>query len=102
MQQGIKLKVHVVGFDVGDKEKQQLMCIAKAGNGKYFAANNAEQLKGALTEVKQEMVKRVEMPPPPPVVAQTPPPPPTPEKKVIKIAGPGTIKISALWHLAGS
>ncbi|KAB2934430.1 MAG: VWA domain-containing protein [Candidatus Contendobacter sp.] len=93
LQQGIKLKVHVVGFDVGDKEKQQLTCIAKAGNGKYFAANNAEQLKGALTEVKQEVVKKVEAPPPPPVVAQTPPPPPTPEKKVIKIASPGTIKI---------
>ncbi len=76
LQQGIKLKVHVVGFDVGDKEKQQLMCIAKAGNGKYFAANNAEQLKGALTEVKQEVVKRVEMPPSPA---------PVPEKKIVKI-----------------
>lgn len=61
LQQGIKLKVHVVGFDVGDKEKQQLMCIAQAGKGKYFAANNAEQLKGALTEVKQEVVKKVEI-----------------------------------------
>ncbi|MDG4548808.1 MAG: VWA domain-containing protein [Candidatus Contendobacter sp.] len=76
LQQGIKLKVHVVGFDVGDNEKQQLMCIAQAGKGKYFAANNAEQLKSALTEVKQEVVKRVEMPPPPT---------PVPEKKIVKI-----------------
>jgi hypothetical protein len=76
LQQGIKLKVHVVGFDVGDKEKQQLMCIAKVGNGKYFAANNAEQLKDALTEVKQEVVKKIEAPPLPP---------PAPEKKVVKI-----------------
>ena len=93
LQQGIKLKVHVVGFDVGDKEKQQLMCIAKAGNGKYFAANNAEQLKEALTEVKQEVVKKIEVPPAP-IVAQAPVPP-APEKKVIKIQR-GSISIPNL------
>ncbi len=92
VQQGVKLKVHVVGFDVAEKEQQQLMCIAKAGNGRYFTAHNAEQLKDALTEVKQEVVKKVELLPPPPVVAQTPPPPPAPEKKVVKLAL-GTIKI---------
>ena len=52
------------------------MCIAKAGNGKYFAAKNAEQLKGALTEVKQEVVKKIEAPSLPPLA---------PEKKVVKI-----------------
>ncbi|MDS4026285.1 MAG: VWA domain-containing protein [Candidatus Contendobacter sp.] len=92
VQQGVKLKVHVVGFDVAEKEQQQLMCIAKAGNGRYFTANNAEQLKDALTEVKQEVVKKVELPPPPPVVAQTPPSP-APEKKVVKMPALGTIKI---------
>lgn len=61
LQQGIKLKVHVVGFDVAEKEQQQLMCIAKAGNGRYFTANNAEQLKDALTEVKQEVVKKIDV-----------------------------------------
>lgn len=76
LRQGVKLKVHVVGFDVGDKEKQQLMCIAQAGNGKYFAANNAEQLKDALSEVKQEVVKKAETPPPPT---------PAPDKKTVKI-----------------
>ncbi|MDS4031860.1 MAG: VWA domain-containing protein [Candidatus Contendobacter sp.] len=68
LQQGIRLKVHVVGFDVGDKEKQQLVCIAQAGQGKYFTANNAEQLKGALTEVKQEVVKKIEAQPVQPLV----------------------------------
>ncbi|MEI2783295.1 MAG: VWA domain-containing protein [Candidatus Competibacter sp.] len=92
VQQGVKLKVHVVGFDVAEKEQQQLMCIAKAGNGRYFTAHNAEQLKDALTEVKQEVVKKVELPPPPPVVAQTPPP--APEKKVVNLGSLlGTIKI---------
>ncbi len=87
VQQGVKLKVHVVGFDVAKKEQQQLICIAKAGNGKYFTANNAEQLKDALTEVKQEVVKKIETPPKKPEV--------TISQKVIKVQRPeiGTIEI---------
>lgn len=88
LQQGIKLKVHVVGFDVTDKEKQQLICIADAGGGKYFGARNAEQLKGALAEVKKEVVQKAEVKPQP-----VTPQPAIPEKKVIKIAGPGKIEI---------
>ncbi len=87
VQQGVKLKVHVVGFDVAKKEQQQLMCIAKAGNGKYFTANNAEQLKNALTEVKQEVVKKIEAQPREPEV--------TISQKVIKVQRPeiGMIEI---------
>lgn len=58
--QGINVKVHVVGFDVGEKEKKQLSCIAEAGGGRYYTANNADQLKEALTEVKEEAVAQVE------------------------------------------
>lgn len=54
--QGINVKVHVVGFDVGEKEKKQLSCIAEAGGGRYYTANNADQLKEALAEVKEEAV----------------------------------------------
>jgi len=61
-EKGIKVKVHVVGFDVGDKEKEQLSCIAEAGEGKYFTAKNANQLKGALAEVKEEVIQKVEAP----------------------------------------
>ncbi|MFQ5458764.1 MAG: LCCL domain-containing protein, partial [Myxococcota bacterium] len=68
-QQGIKVRVHVVGFDVGTEERAQLNCIAEAGEGRYFNADNAQQLAQALTEVKREIVA----PPPPP------PPPPAPE-----------------------
>ena len=93
VQQGIKFKVNVVGFDVKDKEKQQLLCIAKAGNGKYFRADNAEQLKGALTEVKREVVKKIE------VSAVTP------EKvvneKVIKINRPATGNLEIVNHVSG-
>lgn len=62
---GVKVRVHVVGFDVNQDEREQLVCIAEAGGGKYFSADNTEQLQQALTEVKQEVVKKVEQPPPP-------------------------------------
>jgi hypothetical protein len=55
-EKGINVKVHVVGFDVGQKEKEQLSCIAEAGGGRYYTANNADQLKQALSEVKEEVV----------------------------------------------
>ncbi|MCP5459647.1 MAG: VWA domain-containing protein [Gammaproteobacteria bacterium] len=70
-QQGIKIKVHVVGFDVNQDEKEQLVCIAEAGGGRYFSADNTAQLQDALTEVKQEVVKAT-------VAAPPPPPPPKP------------------------
>ena len=57
---GIKLKTHVIGFDVTDEEKQQLACIAEAGGGKYFTAKSADQLKLALGEVKREVVEKTE------------------------------------------
>ena len=62
----IKPRVHVVCFDVGAKERAQLECIPKMGNGKYFSAANAGELKKAIAEVKQ--------------VAQAAPKPPKPKK----------------------
>jgi Mg-chelatase subunit ChlD len=64
--QGIKVKVHVVGFGVTREEQAQLSCIAEAGQGKYFTARDANQLKAALSEVKQAVVQKVVAPPPPP------------------------------------
>lgn len=75
---GVNLRIHVVGFDVAPDETQQLNCIAKEGKGKYFAANNAEQLVTALAEVRKEVATPPPPPPPPVKVAQTPPPPPKP------------------------
>ena len=51
---GIKVRVHVVGFDVNAEEREQLVCIAEAGGGKYFSAESTDQLKVALTEVVKE------------------------------------------------
>jgi hypothetical protein len=57
---GIDFTMHVVGFDVNEEERKQLACIADAGGGRYFSAQNAMQLKEAFEEVKAEVVKKVE------------------------------------------
>jgi Mg-chelatase subunit ChlD len=75
---GVNLRIHVVGLDVAPDETQQLNCIAKEGKGKYFAANNAEQLVTALAEVRKEVVAPPPPPPAPVKVAQISPPPPQP------------------------
>lgn len=56
-KEGVDTRVHVVGFDVNAEAKEQLECIAEKGNGKYFAASNAQGLKDALGEVKEEVKK---------------------------------------------
>lgn len=59
-EQGIKVKVHVVGFDVNKDERDQLMCIAEAGGGKYFTAQNAGELTDALMEVRKAVIAEVQ------------------------------------------
>lgn len=54
--QGVKMQVHVVGFDVTPDEAEQLRCIAKEGKGKYFAAANSNELVTALAEVSKEVI----------------------------------------------
>ncbi len=57
---GIKFILHVVGFGVKSEEKEQLACMAEAGGGQYFGAENAESLLAALEEVKKEVAVKVE------------------------------------------
>ena len=53
---GIKFVMHVIGFDVNDKEKTQLSCLAEAGGGSYFTAKNA----GELTSAAKKVVEKTE------------------------------------------
>lgn len=48
VESGVNLNIHVIGFDVSDEEAEQLQCIADNGNGRYFDADNAEQLAEAF------------------------------------------------------
>ena len=86
-EQGIKIKVHVVGFDVTHDESEQLVCIAEAGGGKYFSADNADQLQEALVKIKEiEIVQATPEANKTETAAE-------PRKKVIKLGG-GLGKIS--------
>jgi len=52
---GIKFVMHVIGFDVGEKEKAQLECLAKTGGGRYFAAANAKEFQLASKKVTESV-----------------------------------------------
>lgn len=41
---GIRTKVHVIGFDVSERERAQLTCIAEQGGGRYHNATTAGEL----------------------------------------------------------
>lgn len=52
---GVKITMHVVGFGIADKDLSSLECIAQAGGGQYFPANNAAELSKALENTVEEM-----------------------------------------------
>ncbi|MCQ3998362.1 VWA domain-containing protein [Aeromicrobium sp. 636] len=45
---GIDLRIDVVGFDVSGRAKKTLQCVADAGNGTYYDADDAESLTDSL------------------------------------------------------
>ncbi|MBT4364153.1 MAG: VWA domain-containing protein [Desulfobacteraceae bacterium] len=57
-ESGIDFILHVIGFDVSEKENKQLHCIADAGNGKYFPAKNANQLRLAMGVITKPVVEK--------------------------------------------
>jgi len=52
---GLNLRVHVVGFDLGDAPDAvvQLRQVAEKGRGRFYLAESADQLTAALTEAVQ-------------------------------------------------
>jgi len=50
-EDGIDLAIHAVGFDVDERAREQLRCIADAGGGQYFDATDTESLTSALEQV---------------------------------------------------
>lgn len=59
-ESGIKFVLHVVGFDVDEKGKEQLNCMARAGGGVFFSASDSDSLLAALESVKKEVTVKVE------------------------------------------
>lgn len=65
----VNVRVHVIGFDISEKDRAALECIAEKGKGKYFAADSTKGFSDAVSEAAT-------------LVAQAAPPPaPEPEKE---------------------
>jgi hypothetical protein len=81
---GLVLRVNVVGFDLPEKERQELECVAREGAGRYFDVSDKQTLYKAITEIKTEIAEAAAAPPPP---KPTPEPRPQPvvERPVINL-----------------
>lgn len=54
--EGIDFKMHIIGFGLQGEETTQLQCAAKAGDGQYYDAENAEALSEVLNEATESTV----------------------------------------------
>ena len=59
-QDGVLFVLYVVGYDVKDSEKKELLGLAEDGGGRYFSANDAKSLLKALETVRKDIEKKVE------------------------------------------
>lgn len=56
-EQGIDLRVDVVGLSVSGKAREQLRCIAERGNGTYYDADDAGDIEATLTRVSERAIR---------------------------------------------
>ncbi len=103
-EKGIKLVVQVIGFDVRGEAVDQLKCIARAGGGNYFQADDTSALQQALQSVSAAVVEHkplIPQPQPQPepaIQAAAVPADQTSSSKRIRIAGPGKVILEpASW-----
>lgn len=52
---GLDVHVNVVGFNLKQKERDAVACIAREGHGKYYDAKDQKALSDAMIDVKQEV-----------------------------------------------
>lgn len=57
-EEGIDFKLHIVGFGLKEGETEQLKCAAKAGDGQYYDAADAEGLTDVLNEATNATVDK--------------------------------------------
>jgi len=74
---GVDFTVHVVGFDLKNKDTSSLQCLARETGGKYLAADNADELADAIDSVVAEATQ--------PEPVQAPEPQPTDEPVTLKV-----------------
>jgi Ca-activated chloride channel family protein len=54
---GVDLQFNAIGLAVKAKARQQLQCIAKAGDGNYYDADNTSDLEDAVHRITQRSVR---------------------------------------------
>ena len=54
---GVDLQFNAIGLAVKSKARQQLQCIAKAGDGNYYDANNTSDLEDAVRRITQRSLR---------------------------------------------
>ncbi|BAK33764.1 hypothetical protein MLP_07500 [Microlunatus phosphovorus NM-1] len=54
---GVDLQFNAIGLDVGGKARKQLKCIAEAGNGSYYDADQADDLSEAVRKITQRALR---------------------------------------------
>ncbi|MGD1994816.1 MAG: FHA domain-containing protein, partial [Anaerolineae bacterium] len=81
--EGIYFTIHVIGLDVDEPTRQQLMCIAEAGQGTYHDARSEQELDEALKAIEEDLVEGEVIVPP---GVDTPTPTPTPSAMPMPLA----------------
>lgn len=54
---GVDLQFNAIGLAVNSKARQQLQCIAKAGDGNYYDADNTSDLEDAVRRITQRALR---------------------------------------------
>ncbi len=54
---GVDLQFNAIGLNVGGKARKQLRCIAAAGDGSYYDADQADDLSEALRKITQRALR---------------------------------------------
>jgi hypothetical protein len=55
--QGLDVQINVVGFNLAQKERNEVQCIAQESHGQYFDAKNTAGLTTAMNEVQTEVAQ---------------------------------------------
>ncbi|NYT62588.1 VWA domain-containing protein [Alcaligenaceae bacterium] len=94
---GVDFTAHVVGFDLTQQEGEQVACLASSTGGQYIKADDAEQLKKAMSNMVQILEAPVEK-----VVKAAEPEPKAvqPEAPQVTLQGPDTAVAASAIQVA--
>ncbi|WP_274426384.1 vWA domain-containing protein [Chelativorans sp. YIM 93263] len=93
-QMGVGFTAHVVGFDLEGEEQAAVACMAERTGGRFVAANNADELSSALSEVGTVVA---EAPEPEPEAAPEPEAEPAPG---VALEGPDSAIIGSAFEVS--